>query len=267
MIRSIYTAVSGMITQEGKQDVITNNLANVNTIGFKGETLSVKEFDKVLLYNYDKSINGQNYRQDLGEISLGSRIDDVNTNFTQGSFEKTDKVTDFGMEGRGFFTVERNDGIANNRYYTRDGSFHINSRGYLVNSSGDNVLGINLDTREIEPIRVESDNLALDGEGNLNVDGSPSYRFYTCDFGEGNNVSEDYSALKKVGDNLYAGENARQVNDTVINQYNLEKANVNVIKEMVEMMTVMRNFETNQKVIQSLDETLGKAVNELGSVR
>ncbi|MEW9093630.1 MAG: flagellar hook-basal body complex protein [Clostridiaceae bacterium] len=267
MIRGIYTAVSGMITQEGKQNVITNNLSNVNTVGFKGEELSVKEFDRVLLYNYDKIVNGKNYRQDLGEISLGSKIDDVNTKFTQGSFEKTDKATDFAIEGRGFFTVQRNDGIGNNRYYTRDGSFHINSRGYLVNSSGDNVLGINLETEEIEPIRVNSNNLALDGEGTLNVDGVASYRFYTCDFGQGNNVNEDYKSLEKVGDNLYAGENARETNNTAIKQYNLEKSNVNVIKEMVEMMTVMRNFETNQKVIQSLDETLGKAVNELGSIR
>lgn len=260
MIRSLYTSVSGMITQESKQGVITNNLANVNTIGFKSGNLSVKEFDRVLLYNYDKIQNGKNYRQDLGEISLGSKIDDVNTNFTQGVFEKTDKATDFSLEGNGFFTVERNDGIRVNRYYTRDGSFHVNSRGYLVNSSGDNVLGVNLETEEIEPIRIESNNFVLDGEGNLNVEGSPLYRFYTVDF-------ENYSGLQKFGDNIYRGENERETNNISVRQYQVEKSNVNVIKEMVDMMTVIRSFETNQKLIQSIDETLGKAVNELGSVR
>ncbi|WP_027624812.1 flagellar hook-basal body complex protein [Clostridium lundense] len=264
MIRSLYTAVSGMITQEAKQDVITNNLANINTVGFKGENLAAKQFDEVLLYNYDKKVQGKNVRQNLGNISLGSRIDDVKTNFTQGTIEKTDKTFDFAIEGRGFFVVNRNDGISTNNFYTRDGHFHVNSKGLLVNDSGDSVMGKNLQTGAVEPIKLQEDKVAVDVQGNIMVKGTPTYKLQLVDF---KGANADYKNLKKVGDNLYSGNGAQEDNKISVKQYNLERSNVNVTREVMEMMTVMRTFETNSKVIQAIDETLGKAVNEVGSVR
>ena len=264
MIRSLYTAVSGMITQEAKQDVITNNLANVNTVGFKGDNLAAKQFDEVLLYNYDKKIHGKNVRQNIGNISLGSRIDDVATNFTQGTIEKTDKPFDFAIEGRGFFVVNRNDGVTENSFYTRDGHLHINSKGFLVNDSGDNVMGRNLKSGAVEPIRLEDDKATVDVNGNIMVNNTPTYKLQLVDF-RGNNYN--YKNLKKIGDNLYMGNNAKEYNDIAVKQSCLERSNVNVARETMELMTVMRTFETNSKVIQAIDETLGKAVNEVGSVR
>jgi flagellar basal-body rod protein FlgG len=143
MIRGLYTAVSGMITQEAKQDVVTNNLANVNTVGFKVDNLATKSFNEVLLSNRDKIVNGRNVKVNLGTINFGSKIDEVATSFTQGTLDKTDKETDFAIEGKGFFAVERNNGVNTERYYTRDGHFHVNSQGFLVNDSGDKVIGIN----------------------------------------------------------------------------------------------------------------------------
>ncbi|WP_125152193.1 flagellar hook-basal body complex protein [Clostridium rectalis] len=263
MIRSLYTAVSGMITQEAKQDVITNNLANVNTVGFKNDGVVTKSFDEVLLYNYDKKVNGKNFRQNLGNLSFGSRIDDVNTNFTQGIIEKTDKSTDFSIMGRGFFTVVRDDGINTERLYTRDGHFHTNKMGYLVNDSGNNVLGRNIQNGRVEPIRINGGKITVDDMGNIKENDVLKYKLYTVDFPGDNS----YSNLKKVGDNLYIGGNPEENNNVVVNQYALERSNVNVTKEIIDMITVMRTFETNQKVIQTIDETLGKAANEVGSIR
>lgn len=259
MIRGLYTAVSGMITQEAKQDVITSNLSNSTTVGFKQDNLAIRRFDDVLLENYDKVVGGKNVRNEIGTLSLGSRVDSVNTDFTQGMIQDTGKPTDFAIDGKGFFTVQRNDGINNGQYYTRDGHFHVNMRGILVNDSGDAVIGRNLATNQLEPINVGDGKLTSDVYGNVSINDNKAYKLYTVDF-------NDYNSIKKMGDNLYQGNNAAE-NNAIVKQNSLEKSNVNVINEMTSMITTMRSFETNQKIIQSLDETLGKAVNEVGSVR
>ena len=259
MIRGLYTAISGMITQEAKQDVITNNLANANTVGFKQDNLAAKQFDDVLISNYDKISGGKNVKNYIGTLSMGSGIDEVKTDFTQGMIESTDKPTDFAIDGRGFFEVSRNDGIAANTYYSRDGHFHVNTAGYLVNDSGDNVLGTNVITGGTEPIYVGNGKITVDAAGNMKVDNQLKYRF---NFADVNNPND----LTKVGDNLYSARNVTQIN-AAVKQNALEKSNVNVISTMVDMMNVMRTFETNQKVVQAMDDTLGKAVNEVGSIR
>ncbi|MBV7272199.1 flagellar basal body rod protein FlgG [Clostridiaceae bacterium UIB06] len=259
MIRGLYTAISGMITQEAKQDVVTNNLANANTVGYKEDNLAITRFDDVMLQNYDKVVGGKNVRNEIGTLSLGSKVDSINTDFTQGMIQNTEKPTDFAIEGRGFFAVQRNDGVSNGQYYTRDGHFHVNMNGTLVDDSGDTVLGRNLQTGQLGPINIGAEKFECDASGNISLNGTPMYKLYTADF-------NNYSSLKKVGDNLYQGDNAAP-NNAVVRQNSLEKSNVNVINEMANMITTMRSFETNQKIIQSLDETLNKAVNEVGSAR
>jgi len=263
MIRSLYTAVSGLITQEGKQDVITNNLANANTVGFKGDNLAIKKFNDVLIQNYDKITNGRNVRNIIGSLSLGSEIDGVNTIFTQGLIQDTDKWSDFAIDGRGFFAVSRNENGINNTYYTRDGHFHVNSDGILVNDSGDKVLAseVNANGQTFgapAEINAGSNELKILSDGSFSLNGL-NYKLAAADF-------TDYNSLKKVGDNLYQGANPIQNAGVSIRQRSLEKSNINVMDEMVNMMTVVRTFESNQKVVQSIDETLGKAVNEVGKV-
>lgn len=257
MIRGIYTAVSGLITQEAKQDVVTNNLANANTVGYKSDNLAVKKFEDLLIANYDKISGGKNVKNPIGTLSLGSKIDETLTYFTQGMIQETDKETDFAIEGRGFFVVQKENG---QNYYTRDGHFHVNMQGYLVTDSGDKVLGVNNNTGTVEPIYIGKGEIALDQENNLYVDKNPQYKLHLADF-------DDYKALKKVGDNLYEGDNPIMGRKLYAKNKYLERSNVNIIDEMANMMMVMRNFESNQKVIQTLDETLSKAVNEIGSVR
>lgn len=260
MIRGLYTAVTGLITGEAKQSTVTNNLANANTTGFKSENLSIKKFDDVLIQNYDKIVNGVNTKTIIGSLSMGSEIDDINTDLTQGVIQTTDKSTDFAIEGSGFFTVQSDNGIEIKNYYTRSGDFHVDGRGYLVTDSGDKVLFKNKLTNEIGPLFVGDGKLESDKNGNISLNGENIYKLDTVDF-------VDYKSIKKIGDNLYDAENPIQNNNIIVRQNALEKSNVNVTNEIVNMMTIMRNFESNQKVIQSIDETLGKAVNELGTIR
>lgn len=255
MIRSFYTAVSGMIVQEAKQDVITNNLANVNTVGFKQDDLKSTPFNEVLIQNYDKVVNGKNVRNVIGSMTLGSEIDSVDTGFTQGTIESTDISTDFAIDGRGFFTVRREDG---NEFYTRDGHFHVNTQGILVDDSGNTVIGRDNQTGALGAINVGDGDMTSDAYGNISIDGNERYKIYTVDF-------NDYNALTKVGDNLYTGENAAEIN-TVVRQKSLEKSNINLVNTMSDLITTMRTFETDQKVVQSIDGTLDKLINEAGKV-
>ncbi|MPQ32512.1 flagellar basal body rod protein FlgG [Clostridium estertheticum] len=260
MIRALYTAVTGLITGEAKQSTVTNNIANSNTNGYKAENLSIKSFDDVLIQNYDNMVNGKNTKNVIGSLSQGSKVDDVNTDFTQGVLQTTDKSTDFAIEGKGFFTVQSNNGITTKNYYTRTGDFHVDGSGYLVTDSGDKVLGKNSTTNAIEPIFAGDGKIQSDKYGNISVNGKKQYKFDLVDF-------KDYNSIKKVGDNLYDGANPIQNANVTVRQGSLEKSNVNVTNEMVNMMEIMRNFESNQKVMQAIDTTLGKAVNEVGTVK
>jgi flagellar basal-body rod protein FlgF len=260
MIRGIYTAVTGMITQEAKQDVIANNLANVNTTGFKSDNLAVKSFDEVLLQNYDKISGGKNVRNVIGSLSLGSQLDGVNTSFAQGDIETTDNSTDFAIDGAGFFTVKSKTASDTEYKFTRDGKFAVNNQGYLVTESGDYVMGTNLKSGTEEPLKVNNAKITTDDKSNIYLEGTLTYKFKMADF-------NDTKALKKVGDNLYTGGVPDYSGSVTVKQSCLEKSNVNVVNEMISMMTVMRNFESDQKVIQSIDQTLEKTVNEVGAVR
>lgn len=256
MIRGLYTAVSGMITLEAKQDVITNNLANANTNGYKGDTLSIKSFKDVLVENKDKVLAGQNVSNSIGRLSLGAGINGTSVNYSQGVLQDTGKETDFAIDGKGFFVIQR----GNENFYSRDGHFRINSQGYLVTDIGDIVLGKNPITGQMGQIFVGNGKLSIDANNNILVDGKNVAKFATADF-------NDYNSLKKVGDNLYEGENPDYNGNVYVKQKVLEKSNVNIITEMVNMITVSRSFETNQKMIQAIDETMAKAANEVGAVR
>lgn len=260
MIRSLYTAVSGLITLENKQATIVNNMTNANTTGYKGENLAIKSFDEVMLQNKDKVVNGKNVTQDLGTLSLGAEIDTVETTFTQGVLKNTDKETDFAIEGRGFFVIQKQGNEGSENLYTRDGSFKVGNDGYLMTTSGDKVLGVSKNTGNLETIFVGNNKMILDGDNNLFIGNTAEYTLATADF-------NDYGNLEKVGDNYYRGENPIYNSEVNINQGALETSNVSISNEMLNMITTMRSFETNQKLVQTIDDTLGKAANDIGTVR
>lgn len=257
MLRGMYSSISAMINLQASQSVITNNMANINTTGFKGETLVSKSFDELVLSNKDKYVNGQGKRQELGSLNPGVKIDEAVTNYAQGTIVATDNDTDFAINGKGFFTIQDREG---NRRYTRDGVFKVNSLGYLVTTSGDSVLGINQATNALEPIYVGNEKLSMDNRNNILLNSRVAYRFNIVDF-------QDYNTLNKVGQNLFEGENAIATNNYNIQNKVKETSNVDLIDVTSALMSNMRAFEANQKVVQIMDSTLGKIANEIGSIR
>lgn len=256
MIRGFYTSVSGLITLQNEQDVITNNIANVNNTGYKKRELTKQSFEDVMISNRQKLLGDKYVRNDIGNLNLGVKVRDVETVFTQGSFKSTDNMTDLAIDGRGFFVAQN----GNKEVYTRDGNFKINQQGYLITSDGCEVLGINNTTGAKEPIYVGDKKFSLDGENNINIDGiGVTDKLLTADF-------NNYSSLKPLGENYITLDTPIYNTKVKVAQNVLESSNVDPSEEMVKLMEVKRQFETNQKFVKMQDETLQKATTELGRV-
>lgn len=257
MLRGMYSSVSSMITLQARQGVITNNLANINTTGYKAETLVGKSFDEIMLYNKDDYKNGVPRVNELGALSFGVRIDDTITSHKQGTLISTENNTDFAIVGNGFFQVLDNN---NNAFYTRDGSFKVNQQGYLVTNSGHYVTGINNQTGNPERIYVGSSLINITPDNNIMINGESRYKFNIMDF-------ENYDGLIKYGNNLYTCDGGFNSNNYSIKQKYLEGSNLDYINEMALMMETVKEFEANQKIIQTIDSTLSQIANEIGTVR
>ncbi|MGB9808825.1 MAG: flagellar basal-body rod protein FlgF [Caldanaerobacter sp.] len=251
MIRGLYTAASGMIAQTKVMDVLANNLANVNTVGYKKDVVVLSSFPNLEAIRE----GGDNVPPDrkVGRIEYGVLIDTLHTVFEEGPLMETTGKLDFAIDGNGFFVVNTPQG----ERYTRDGAFTMNADGYLVTKEGYVVLGEN------GPIRLSQGDVSVDEKGNIINNGQLVDRLRIVDF-------NDYNALRKQGDNLFYLDNTANGQLTPasgrIKQGFLEQSNVNSVKEMVNVISVMRNYESNQKVVTAFDETLGKAVNEVGRV-
>lgn len=249
MIRGLYTSGLGMMKETKRLDVISNNLANASTNAFKSSGVTSGNFAKALsdVQVGRSKINIENYTPDA-----------VNTytNYTQGSLNNTSNKTDLAITGdnHAFFEVENDKGEL---LYTRDGSFSINKDGYLVTDEGYKVLGnkgyINLKNNEIG-ISVKGE--ITDANNNLLIDTLAVKSF------------ENPETLSKMGDNFVKANETTTMKDFEgeIQQGYLEMSNVNTVNEMVNMISVTRSYEANQKVLQAQDEMLGKAVSDVGKV-
>lgn len=252
MLTGMYTAVSAMLDLQTSQTVITNNMANVNTTGFKAEKVIYKTFDDVLVQNNDNHVNGKGTNQQLGILNPGVKVDEIKTNYEQGNIIETGNKTDFSINGKGFFTVRDEEG---NIFYTRNGAFNVNQQGYLVTSSGAQVLNSNN-----EPIYIGASNITVDNNNNLILSSGVVHRFNIVDF-------DNYDSLEKVGENLYTGQGARATNEYKVQNMAKESSNVDIIQSTADLMANLRAFEANQKVVQVMDSILGKMASEIGTVR
>lgn len=190
----------------------------------------------------------------IGTTNAGVKLDKVVTDFTEGNIMSTGNKLDFALRGPGFFKVQGADGKI---FYTRDGSFTLNNDGTLITKEGMTVLGEN------GPIRLNGTDITADPNGELSVDGVVVAKLGVVDIAN----KED---LRKIGNNLYtAVENGEIIENAfegqILNE-SLEGSNIDVIKEMVGMITGFRSYETSQKIISTQDELLGKVVNDLGRV-
>lgn len=256
MLRGIYSSISSMLTLQARQSVITNNLANINTTGYKEETLVGKSFNEVLLSNKDNYINGRGHTQVLGSMSFGVRIDETATNYTQGSTISTENNMDFAIEGRGFFQVSDNQ---NNSYYTRDGSFRVDADGYLITNSGYYVMGTNNRTGNTERIYVGNGEVTLDSDNKISINGNSTYNFRIIDF-------DNYDNLAKQGNGLYVGQGGLETDNVSIKQGYLESSNVDSTTVIASLMETVKEFEANQRIIKTYDSILSKIANDIGSV-
>lgn len=256
MIRGLYTASAGMNVQTKKMDIISNDLANVNTTGYKKDTAIVASFPQILAHRINDMQNQTPNNGAIGNMSLGARIDEIYTNYTQGSVIKTDGIMNLAIQGDGFFAVQTPAGVA----YTRDGNFSINQFGQVVTKEGYYVL-----TQGGAPLELGEDFLSST-QGVVVKDNGAVYKGSEYVDNLALVQFQDKKTLTKLDDNLYQGQGAGAPFTGSILQGYLEASNVNPVTAMVDMITVSRAYEANQKVVQTQDSLLGKTVNEVGRV-
>ncbi len=258
MVKGLYTAYTGMLNEQNRMDILTNNLANADTTGFKKEGATSQSFKDVLTYKIKDASESPNLATLSGVSNLGVKIGENYTDYSQGSFKVTDNTYDLAISGSGFFTIQFTDKEGNtSTKYTRDGSFTLNKDGYLVTKDGDYVLNSSNSKIKLNPLATTS----IDSEGNIAQNGRTVSKIKLTDF-------EDTDYLQHYGENYYEtvdGYKTKQTDATIQSGY-LEASNVSVVQEMVEMIKTSRSYESNQKMIQTFDSTLQIASSQLGKV-
>ena len=283
MVRGLYTNGWSMLAHTRKMDVIANNLANVNTHGYKKETATFGSFPELMIKRIYDVRSQLNPSARVGTVELSADIDQNFVYFNPGPTEWTERTLDVAIDdyegednasrARSFFTIQVNGaageagaaggaaggagagaGAAELRY-TRDGSFVIGADRLLRTLGGDLVLGVG------GPIRLEGEDFIITKDGTVLQENAVAGRLRITSF-------EDPHALRKVGGNLLAATDAsvERPFDGVLRQGYVEQSNVNVVSEMVDMITCMRAYEANQKMVWFIDSTLDKACNEVGRV-
>jgi flagellar basal-body rod protein FlgG len=251
-------------------EVVTNNLTNVETVGFKADTMTTRSFRDMLISRiYDPSV--YQYRQ-VGPLNMGVHVDQVFTEFSTGSFEETRHPSDMAIVGEGFFVVGIPRTMNENseffgemeERYTRAGNFAIDGDGNLVTPNGYYVHG-----EGGAPIHIGTYDFVVERDGSIRVGDEIIDRLRIVTF-------EDPRVLRKQGDTLYSVFGAydeygdfesviepEDVEMPEIRQGFLEASNVDIAREMVRMMETHRAYEVNQRMINFFDESLRLSVNEI----
>lgn len=261
MVRGLYTAWTGMVNEQKRLDVISNNMANADTTGFKKQGVTSQSFDDELAVRIHDNNAYNASKKRIGNMNLGVKIGETYHDFSQGSLRETGNTYDLALSGDGFFTIQTTNkqGVTSTKY-TRDGSFTVNTEGYLVTKDGDYVLDRNGKRIQIPGAQTAA-NVAFDQNGNVTVDGRTVATLGIASFA-------NPQALLLYGENMYEAlpEAGLQASTATVHQGYIEMSNTNVIEEMVDMITITRAYEAGQKMVQTVDSTLDKAVNEIGKV-
>ena len=256
-----------MIEEQRRLDVLSNNLANSNTTGYKKEGTTNAAFDRQLALRIRDS-GDLGFSRGLGDIQQGVKVGETYTDWSQGSFHITDEKSNLAIGGDGFFAIAYTDKQGNTSVkYTRDGEFTVDSQGYFRTANGDYLLDMNGATSgqisEANYVRVDPlQTYTVDELGNIWHNNTIVDTVGVVDVND-----TDY--LSKYGENLYDLVNGGTVTrgtNFQIEQGTLETSNVNVVDEMVSMITIQRAYEAGQKVIQAEDETLEMATSQVGKV-
>jgi flagellar basal-body rod protein FlgG len=258
MIRALWTSASGMQAQQMNLDVIANNLANVNTSGFKKSSLQFQE----MMYDTDKSPGASTSDSSTSptgvQVGYGSKPVATERNFTQGNLQQTGNTYDVAIQGQGFYKVTLPDGT---NAYTRDGSFLVNSDGNLVTNQGYLVTGVG----QIDP---KATNVAIGSDGTISATvNNTAVKISPITISNFPNPE----GLSSLGSNLYQetaasgnaidGQTPGQNGMGTLSQGYIETSNVQVVEEMVNMINAQRAYEINSKAIQTSDQMMGIANN------
>lgn len=277
MFRGFYTVATGMIAQQRRTELLTNNISNANTPGFKEDQSSIRSFPDMLL----SSINAKriptekglihNMAQPIGTVNTGIYMQDVLANYEQGQLRESDFSTDFalvdgnlprnaeGVQGAILFRLQHESGQG--EAYTRNGNFTVDGQGYLTNPQGLYVLS---DTGQ--RIRVNSDDFRLADDGMIyNANNQQIARLGVSYAANPTALTKQDNGLFRAEANLPSAYNANGVTFAVQQNF-LEGSNVDGARSMTELMTAYRAFEANQKILQAYDRSMEKAVNEIGKV-
>ncbi|EJM41959.1 MULTISPECIES: flagellar basal-body rod protein FlgG [Pseudomonas] len=261
MLPALWVAKTGLSAQDTNLTTISNNLANVSTTGFKRDRAEFQD----LLYQIKRQPGAQS-TQDSElpsglQLGTGVRIVGTQKNFTAGSLQTTEQPLDMAIDGRGFFQILQPDGTTS---YTRDGTFHLDSNGQIVNASG-----FALEPAIVIPNDAQTFTVGRDGTVSITVAGNPAAQVI------GNLQTADFinpAGLQAVGNNLFletAASGAPQVGTPGLNgfgttlQNTLETSNVSTVEEMVNMITTQRAYEMNSKVISTADQMLSFVTQNL----
>lgn len=253
MLRGLYTAYTGMNAQQQRMDTISNNLANVNTTGYKKDGVFFESFKDL----YINKINDpeSNTSKRIGKMNFGVRVGETYVDYSQGTLQQTNIANQIGIQGDGFFVVGTlNEDGSYNEKYTRDGSFTLNNMGQLVTLDGQFVMG------EDGPIVIEDmQNLIVNELGGVYEGPTKIGQLKLVGI-------KDPTQLNKIGNGLYVRTTESVEIDFTgkVQQGFLENSNVSSIEEMINMINVMRSYESSQKILTTYDATLDQAVNQIG---
>jgi len=249
MSRGFYTLTSGMLTQQRKIDITSNNISNMNTAGYKKEQAVTTNFGTLLINKYKQ--NGINEEATpINNVSIIRTMAESNTIHSQGSLEETGSDTDFAIKGAGFFAVDNNGQIL----YTRNGSFNIDNEGYLTLQGSGRVQG------EFGEIYIGTDKFDFSEDGSITVEDEAVDKIAVYDF-------LDYNNLNKIKEGMFISEVDPELVEypTIVNK-TIERSNVNVTEELTSIMSSQRALQTAAQALKIYDMVQEKAANEIGKI-
>jgi flagellar basal-body rod protein FlgF len=242
MIKGIQTAETAMRPKMARMEVIANNLANVNTTGFKRDRLFVQMLND--------SVGGKtDAAGDLDGVRVTEGVD-----FSEGSLRQTGNPLDVAIQGRGFFAVNTPGGVR----FTRNGSFRLSADGSLVNTDGYQVEGTGGAIRFPGIEKLQQATVSIAETGEVLIDKDPIGRLRIVEFADTSVLSKESASLFSAAPGALMTEGS---SSSAVKQGVLEESNVDGVEEMIAMTELQRSFDTDQKVLQALDDSVAKSLD------
>lgn len=278
MFRGFHTVASGMIAQQRRTELLTNNMANANTPGYKADQSTIRSFPDMLMSRLgptkiptEDAIHGK-YAAEIGGLGTGVYMQETIALLTQGQLQQTELNTDValidgelpvdaetGQTGAVFYRLQH---PVEGEAYTRNGNFTLDPAGFLTNAQGLYVLDNNG-----ERIQLQNDDFRLAADGQIFVNDASVGQIGVSFAAQPDTLIKQDNGLFQTADgaNLPSAYNTANVSFSMQQGY-IERSNVDSARTMTDLLTAYRAFEANQKVLQAYDQSMQKAVNEVGRV-